>query len=185
MTSRAKSLLLLIDGYNVVSPVAAPARGRTADWLRRERSMLVNRLTEHLDEATRVRTCLVFDAANPPPDRPQRFDAGGIDVWFAIGYPEADDLIEELIAAHTAPKRLAVVSSDHRIQTAATRRGSTVFESQPWLDALLSGKLLLAEKPRRGRAGQRRPRDGSAEKPPAVSDEDTQQWMQDFGFDSE
>ena len=138
------SLLLLIDGYNVVSPVAPPSRNPDANWLHRERMLLIDRLTNHLDEDTRKRTCVVFDAANPPPNRPNEFSMNHITVRFAVGYPEADDLIEELIAAHHSPKQLAVVSSDHRIVAASGRRGAKCFDSQPWLDDLLDGKVCLA-----------------------------------------
>jgi len=175
------SLLLLIDGYNIVAPVAPPSRGADDRWLERERMLLINRLTKHLDNNLRRRTCVVFDAANPPRDRPHQFEVEGIDVRFAVGYPEADDLIEELIAAHPAPKTLAVVSSDQRIQTAASRRGCKPFESQSWLDNLLEGKVQLAIV-RRGRAGQ-----GSGEpredKPSTVlGDDDVEDWMREFGY---
>ena len=182
MSDGQPSPLLLIDGYNVVAPSVPPARRGDAHWLHRERMRLINRLVKHLDDHVRERTVVVFDAANPPPDRPSRFTVSGIDVQFAIGYAEADDLIEELIAAHTAPKRLAVVSSDGRIQTAASRRGCATFASDTWLDDLLDGKPRLAIE-WRGGAGQGTPREPGDEKPKTVSEEDMEQWMQDFGFD--
>lgn len=175
------SLLLLIDGYNVLSPVAPPSRNTDPRWLDRERQQLLGRLTKHLEQEVRGRTCVVFDAANPPPDRPSRFDVNGIEVLFSVGYDEADDLIEEIIAGHHSPKRLAVVSSDHRIQSSATRRGCAIFDSDPWLDDLLDGKARLAIRPLK-RGGQ-----GGAEsnesKPDSVSSKDAEQWMRDFGFD--
>jgi len=177
------SLLLLIDGYNVVAPVAAPSRnpGRKPDptWLHRERNQLIHRLAQHLSEDIRCRTCVVFDAANPPPDRPSEFEVEGISVRFAVDHPEADDLLEEIIAADSAPKTLAVVSSDHRVQTAAKRRSCVCFDSQPWLDDLIDGKVGLAVVPNR-RAGE-----GSqpkSDKPDSVDEGDVQKWMEDFGF---
>lgn len=173
------SLLLLIDGYNVIPPVAPPGRRPQPDWLHRERMQLVARLAEHLEEPIRRRTCVVFDSNQPPPDRPARFEMEGMDVWFAVQYPEADDLLEEIIAAHSAPKQLAVVSSDHRVQTAARRRGATSFDSQPWFDHLLNGSVLLspAAKRVRRRAGQ-----GSSESKPVADDIDVDRWMDEFGF---
>ena len=174
------SLLLLIDGYNVVSPVAPPSRNSDPNWLHRERMQLIQRLVNHLDESVRNRTCVVFDANNPPRNRPSEFTTEGILVRFAIDYPEADDLIEELIAAHHSPKQLMVVSSDHRIQTAAKRRGALSHDSQPWLDDLLEGKIHLAIRPT-GRAGQG---SGKQEKPTGtMSDENVSDWMKEFGFD--
>ncbi|MGB7344769.1 MAG: NYN domain-containing protein [Pirellulaceae bacterium] len=174
------SLLLLIDGYNVVSPVAPPSRNTDPNWLHHERMQLINRLVTHLDETTRARTCVVFDAANPPRDRPSEFVIDSIQVRFAIDYPEADDLIEEIIAAHHSPKQLAVVSSDHRIQAAARRRGAVCFDSEPWLDDLLDNKVRLAitlASP----TGQ-----GSVEpeKPTGkLTDEHVSDWMKEFGFE--
>lgn len=179
MESSGPSLWLLIDGYNVIAPTVPPSHQSDERWLQRERSRLIDRLAKQLDESIRRRTCVVFDAAHPPPDQSDRYSVADIEVRFAVGYPEADDLIEELIAAHSAPKQLAVVSSDRRIQTAASRRGCTSFESDPWLDQLLDGKVQLAVELDSG-AGQ-----GSgekSEKPRSLSAEETQRWLDEFGF---
>ncbi len=177
------STLLLIDGYNVVSPIAPPSRNPDPRWLQRERMQLIDRLNKHLDAETRGRTCVVFDAANPPPDRPSRYVVDGIEVRFAVEHPEADDLLEELIAAHSAPKTLAVVSSDHRVQTAAKRRGSKAFDSQDWLDDLLEGRVLLAVKRKHG-AGQGSGEGAPGSEKPMLSDrDDVESWMREFGYD--
>lgn len=174
------SLLLLIDGYNVVAPIAAPARGSQQHWLRRERAALLDRLVRHLDEATRQRTCVVFDAAHPPADRPHTFDHFGIAVRYAVGYPEADDLLEELIAGHSAPKQLMVVSSDQRLKVAASRRGASSFDSQPWLDDLLDGQPHLAATLA---GGDQRPDPVSTEKPAdQIPPADVRDWLEEFGF---
>jgi hypothetical protein len=180
------SLLLLIDGYNVVAPVAPPSRNsysRDPDvrWLHRERMQLIQRLVKHLDQDVRRRTCVVFDAANPPPDRPSEFQIEGIDVRFAVDYPEADDLLEELIASHSAPKTLAVVSSDHRVQAAARRRGSLALDSQGWLDDLLDGNVRLAVTGRSG-AGQGSGQAGDEKPSQKIDDDDVEKWMREFGF---
>ncbi|TWU59442.1 YacP-like NYN domain protein [Rubripirellula tenax] len=173
------SLWLLVDGYNVLAPTAPP-RNPGANWLHQERLLLIHRLAEHLDAETCRRTCVVFDAANPPRDRPHRFSISEIEVIFAVDYPEADDLIEELIAAHTSPKSLAVVSSDARVQTAAKRKGSLAFESQPWLDDLLDGHVHLA-------VDRSRPDTlpHPKTKPDAPTDSDVTDWMREFGFDAD
>ena len=180
------SLILLIDGYNIVAPVAAPGRRPDPAWLHRERQRLLDRLASHLDDALRSRCCVVFDSSRRSGDLPDRFDFRSIDVRFATDHPEADDLLEELIAAHSAPKRLAVVSSDHRVQSAANRRGATAFDAQPWLDDLLAGRLRLApaaipvSPPPPGEcddtAGDEKP-DG------AIRNDDVRGWMEAFGFD--
>ena len=175
------SLLLLIDGYNVLSPVAPPTRNTDANWLHRERMLLIDRLGSHLDEELRLRTCVVFDAANPPRNRASEFVVQGIQIRFAIDYPEADDLIAELINAHHSPKQLTVILSDHRIQASARRRGAVPFDSEPWLDALVDGnpRLGFDRKQARGGQGSTKP-----EKPTGdLSDQSVGDWMKEFGFD--
>ena len=171
------SLLLLVDGYNVVSPAAPPTRP-DRNWLQRERMQLINRLAGKLEADVRKRTCVVFDAANPPRDRPSEFVIEGIEVRFAVGYAEADDLIEELIAAHHSPKQLMVVSSDHRLHAAAKRRGAKSCDSEPWLDALLDGRTRLAIDMAKNDAAtvEEKPIEG-------LADRDVSDWMKEFGFD--
>jgi predicted RNA-binding protein with PIN domain len=150
--------------------------------------LLVDRLASHLRPETKLRTCVVFDASNPPPGRPSELTIDGIQIRFAVGYPEADDLIEELIAAHHSPKQLAVVSSDHRIQAAAKRRGAKQFDSQPWLDDLMDNRVHLAIK-QTGGAGHS---DGAGQggnetdKPDGeLTSDGVSDWMREFGFDEQ
>lgn len=182
MLTCVMSLLLLIDGYNVIAPVAAPVRMPSRDWLERERRLLLTRLSQHLPDPVRRRCCVVFDAAHPPPGATDQYEVAAISVRFAVGYEEADDLLEELIAAHSAPKQLTVVSSDHRIQAAARHRNATAFESQAWFDELLDDRVQLVPG-RLGRVGQG-DADDPPEKPVDVVDQDQlRDWMQEFGFD--
>ena len=179
------SLLLLIDGYNVVAPIAPANSLVDTTWLQRQRMQLIRRLINHLPEQVRRRTCVVFDAANPPRDRNHRFEMEGIEVRFAVGYSEADDLLEELIASHSASKRLAVVSSDHRVQLAARRRGAAPFDSQAWLDDLLDGRLRLAAGPMRAveRGEGQGGRDEESSKPSEkLENAQVDQWLREFGF---
>ena len=175
------SLLLLIDGYNVVAPVAAPSRDRDGRWLQRERMNLVRRLVDHLTDLQKQRTCVVFDAEAPPAGRPSSFMVEGVMVRFAVDYPEADDLLEEMIASHSAPGSLMVVSSDHRVQAAAKRRGCSFSDSQPWLDDLLEGRVASACKSQK-RAGQGRGLDDAEKTDPVVNEQQVDAWLKEFGF---
>jgi len=186
-------MLLLIDGYNVIAPVAPPGKNPAPDWLHRERMTLIDRLANRLDARLAAQTCVVFDASA----RSRR--ALGIEgtsnatcrirkieVRYAVNHNEADDLIEELIALHSAPKRLTVVSSDHRLQAAARRSGATAFDSHPWLDSLLDGRLLLAitwPPVGRGMGGQSADLGiaGDEEKARAADETTVDQWMRAFG----
>ncbi len=184
MLTLAMSLLLLIDGYNLIAPVAAPSRRPTRDWLDRERNLLLTRLVQKLPRRVCVRCCVVFDAANPPPGVADHYNVQGILVRFSIGYPEADDLLEEIIAAHSSPKQLCVVSSDHRIQAAARTRGTTTFESQAWLDDLLDDRIGLAPE-KRARAGQGSDTNQDKKSEPIVDQDSLNDWMREFGFNDD
>jgi predicted RNA-binding protein with PIN domain len=124
----------------------------------------------------------VFDAAQPVKDRPSEYDFQGISVRFAVDHDEADDLLEDLIRANSAPRRLAVISSDGRVQQAASRRGSTVYEAQVWLDELLDGVVGLADGVRI-EAGKGRGDHAAAESDVEVSDEEARNWLREFGFE--
>jgi predicted RNA-binding protein with PIN domain len=171
------AMLILIDGYNVIAPIAAPGRGATERWLQAERERLIELLYAGLGQSLSSQTTVVFDAAAAPPGLDSRYVVKGIEVEFAIGYAEADDRLEELIAEHSSPKRLTVVSSDRRVKTAATRRGALAVDSDVWLDRLSDGHIMLAN-----RATASSLQDEShLEKPPAVGDVD--EWLNVFGME--
>ena len=176
------NLVLLIDGYNVIAPVAPPGKGDNRRWLERERELLLTRLGENLPESIRSLTCVVFDAASPPAHAMDRYNRFGMDIRFAIDYPQADDLIEDLIQNSSAPKRLTLVSSDHRLQAAAKRRSAFAFDSEQWFDGLLGDRLQLApsvmSKLAENRAGQ-----GSDEKHSdsiSLTQDEVKQWLRKF-----
>jgi uncharacterized protein len=204
---------LIIDGYNIVAPIAPPGRGGDSMWLHHERMSLIRRLAERLPQTVRERTCVVFDAKDPPRTLPgtdevtDQFVFEGILVRFAVGYDEADDLIEELIAAETVPKSLMVISTDRRIQTAATRRGAMTLDSDLWFDWLLDGRLKLAVSPSKyaeeadellsdnrewdndgnsdshGKQNRGKTSQGKRAKPQRPQGDEVDQWMEKFGFD--
>jgi uncharacterized protein len=116
----------LIDGYNLLHAVW-PAEGRhirPRAWPR-IRQRLLDRLRGGSTTVPGSIT-VVFDATRPPPGAPAEEDCHGLHIRFAVGYPSADDLIEELIRAESAPAQLTVVSDDRRLREAARRRGCPV-----------------------------------------------------------
>jgi len=112
----------LIDGYNVMHAGGrlGPKLGR--EGFRRARRRFLDELATTLGPDFAGQTTVVFDASVPPGDF--RVDANyrGLGVLFALGDENADARIEQLIAEHSNPKSLTVVSSDHRIRQAAVRR---------------------------------------------------------------
>lgn len=135
-------MVLLIDAYNLLHHSDLMGRGRGPGWLQKARLRLVKKLESHLDEPLLRQTCLVFDAPSKLSDSEEEISSV-LDVRYAVGHAEADDLIEELIARHSAPKRLSVVSSDHRIQRAAKRRGAAHYDADLWYDHLVERGPML------------------------------------------
>jgi uncharacterized protein len=123
---------LLIDGYNLLHVSGVFGRGTALTELHRSREALLAFLAASLQPTERTHATIVFDAAGAPPGLPQRFRYEGIDVQFARDPGNADELIERLIAAHDAPRKLVVVSGDHRVQRAARRRRATAVDSDRW-----------------------------------------------------
>jgi hypothetical protein len=162
---------LLIDGYNLLNAVGIIGRGVGPGGLERSRAALLNFLAESLAAEEIPRTTVVFDAHDVPPGLPQTMNHRGLTVRFAVRYEDADSLIEELILADSAPRRLVVVSSDHRIQRAARRRRAKPVDSDVW----------YAETIHRRR--QRQKSSEGAESRPAAPllEEDVDYWVRQFG----
>lgn len=123
---------LLIDGYNLLNAVGIIGRGAGTTSLERSRLALLNFLAESLEPSEIAATTIVFDAHSPPPGLPRALEHRGLKVRFAVQYDDADSLLEELIRADTSPRRLTVVSSDHRLQRAAHRRRARAVDSDVW-----------------------------------------------------
>jgi hypothetical protein len=81
-------------------------------------------------------------------------------------------MLEELIEAHHAPKSLLVVSSDHRVQRAARRRGARYIDSDRWYSELQSER-------------QNRDEEADGVKPrPEMSPEQVDYWVERFAYPS-
>jgi len=111
-------------------------------------------------------------------DGPARVDTAseqtteGIELVFS-GTVKADDIICELIAQNTAPRRLTVVSTDRQIRKAARRRRCKVQRSEQFAEYL----IRLAEKP------PRRPPTEPPQKRHGLTADETKAWLKEFGFD--
>ena len=165
---------LLIDGYNVMHIVGIIGRGVGPGGLRRSRLALLNFLAESLPPREVSHTTVVFDARDAPPGLPRVVDHRGITVNFAAPHGDADVMIEELIRADSSPRRLTVVSSDHRIQRAARRRKATAVDADVW----------YAEVVRRRRHRRQAASEGSARPPVPLLEEDVDYWIRQFGGES-
>ena len=162
-------MALLIDGYNLLHVTGIFGKGRGAPTLQRSRQAMLNFLANRIDEEDLGDTTIVFDAKDAPPGLPRTLKHHGMTIHYAAHHDEADDLIEELIRASSAPRQLTVVSSDHRIQRAARRRKANAVDSEVWLDDLT--------KPREANE----PQTGASSKPtPRLDESDVQAWVKQF-----
>ena len=129
---------LIIDGYTLLHE-AGLARAKYAPGdLAQQRRKLLTKVAQRLTGDERQRCTVVFDAIDAPANLPARFKYETMTVLFAPPGHEADEVIERLVSEHSAPQRLTVVSSDHRLQTAIRRRRGIGVDSDVFLENLES-----------------------------------------------
>jgi predicted RNA-binding protein with PIN domain len=161
----------LIDGYNLLHAVW-PGEGRhlrARAWPRFRERLLDHLRVRHAPDDDPV--TVVFDAARAPVDCPEEKDSVGVRVRFAVGYPSADDLIEELIRTDSSPDRLTVVSDDRRLREAARRRGCAVAGCLDFFERVTH--------PQAARDTRKEP----PVKPEGLSPDEVAHWLKEFGGD--
>lgn len=105
--------------------------------LRRCREGLLSLLAHELPASQYHSVTIVFDSETAPKHLPDQLRWQHLNVVFARDENSADDYIAKQIQDHHHPKRLCVVSSDHRVQNAASRRKAIYLDSDDWFDAVL------------------------------------------------
>jgi hypothetical protein len=167
---------LIIDGYNLIHAAGIMGRGVGPGSLERARHALVRTLAASIEPEELARTVVVFDASadDVPVGLPRTATVDGITVRYATDYDSADELIEELIRRDAAPRRLTVVSSDHRLQRAARRRKAAAVDSDVWF-----GQLLRARRQR----GEATP--DSAKPLGEVARHEVLYWLEEFGLEGD
>jgi hypothetical protein len=139
------------------------------------RLALLNFLAESLNPREISQTTVVFDAKDAPWGAKNMMEHRGISVQFASRYPDADCLIEELIGQDFSPRRLTVVSSDHRLQRAARRRRAKAVDSDVWYKELVQKRIA-----------RHQTESTAPERPPVpLLAEDVEYWVRQFGGQSE
>lgn len=162
---------LLIDGYNLLNAAGIVGQGRGPATLERARLALLNFLAESVEPDELPLTTVVFDAKDAPPGLPRVVGYRGLTVRFASRWPDADSLIEELIRRDASPRRLLVVSSDHRLHRAARRRRARAIDADVWY------AQVVADRRRRAEQAQTQP----ARPPVPLLAEDVEYWFDRFG----
>ncbi|HEY2251802.1 MAG TPA: NYN domain-containing protein, partial [Planctomycetaceae bacterium] len=111
--------ILLIDGYNLMHAAGMAQRDYKPGELLKCRTQLLRFLLGKLSAAEIRAATIVFDARDPPPDRPAQVVISGLKVLFASPSGDADVVIQQWLARHSSPRRVTLVSSDRVLQRAA------------------------------------------------------------------
>jgi predicted RNA-binding protein with PIN domain len=173
MVGLGKLMFYLIDGYNLALVAGLVRRLDGPGNAQRARERLLSWLSNHLDDEQRARTTVVFDARRSTADQ-KELVVNAMRVLFAADHDDADSLIEELIARHSAPRRLIVISNDQRIQTAARRRRAIASRSDDWFER--TGSVVA--KPERADRPDESPRPEERDRLIAEFDtEQVQEWI--------
>lgn len=123
----------LIDGYNLIHSLGLLGGKAGPGDVERARRRLLELLQAGF-KGRPAQVTVVFDASRG--EGTTTVDEHGITSVFAPADREADDLIEDLIRESGVPRRLAVVSDDHRLRQAANRRGAIAMKCADFLDWL-------------------------------------------------
>ena len=130
------SRFLIIDGYNLLYAAGMGRASYGPGDLERCRRQLQNFLADKLTTAELSRASVIFDARLPPPDAHRLQMHGSLRILFATPHGDADLFIEELLSAHSSPKQVTLVSSDHRLQKVARNRRAKHIDSEVFFDDL-------------------------------------------------
>src|SRR5271166_1768358 len=170
-------MLWLIDGYNLMYAAGAlDGREIRRESFYRKRRRFLSDLADALGPERCRETTVVLDASTPPADFPLETVYQGLNLIFALGDENADARIETLIAAHSVPKSLTVVSSDRRIRRAARRRRARTLSADEFLDLL--ERFQTAE--RHDLSSQNPPTPRSLDRDSPLSPEEAAHWMAEF-----
>ena len=121
---------LIIDGYNLMHAAGLARRHYAAGDLERCRNRLVQSIADNLSADALRQTTVVFDAFTSESNANRQQAFGDLLIVFAPKGQDADGVIEEMLLKHSVPRRVMVVSSDHRLHRAASRRKARCIDSE-------------------------------------------------------
>ncbi|MCH2210224.1 MAG: NYN domain-containing protein [Fuerstiella sp.] len=139
---------ILIDGYNLMHAIGFARRSYGPGDLEVCRNRLLQQLVLRLNSAAVDRTTVVFDAFGSDDDSGRHQKCQGVSVIYAPAGTDADSEMERLIADHSSPRQLMVVSSDHRLHRAARRRKANVIDSHDFWNSLDPESVSLLKRDR-------------------------------------
>ncbi len=156
-------MALIVDAYNVLHKWrGGPLAGDGEDLLALARLIQKSRFAGGP-------ITLVCDGKPPPSAAPDHSLSATI-LYSGVSRT-ADDVIEDLIERHSAPRRLTVASSDRRLIAAAKRRGATALDADSFLSRVVTD------------AGA--PRESPNDRDQLVEDSAVDDWMKSLDVPSE
>jgi hypothetical protein len=157
--------VLLVDGYNLLRAVQNMSE-QTAGVADTQICHIISRYLG----IKRSKGAIIFDGIGPR-DKSVFNNIANLEVVFSGRNKEADDVIEKLVLANSAPRSMIIVSSDRRIKAAANKRKATAIDSIDfWLEMLktIDKKAKKKSEP--------------AGKYFGISEAETEYWLRLFGL---
>ncbi len=155
---------IIIDGHNLLYAVKAMTEGQVLSEVQ-----LCKLISGYLKQ-TKQRGEVIFDGRGPL-DKSGLAGTTNLEVSFSGSATDADSVVEDRIKASTAPKRLTVVSNDHRLIKAAKARKAVAVTADDFWEKVfknLTRKRREAE-PQGKRAG--------------ITEGETEFWLKFFKLD--
>ena len=164
----------LIDGYNVMHVAGIAESGMGRERFRKARRRFLDQIAQAMGDMV-AETTVVFDANKPPADFPVESNYRGMAIVFALADASADARIERILAKHSTPKALTVVSNDREVRQSATRRKARAMKADEFLDRLptLAYERRLPLNPG--------PDPEAVRREPALDDAERAYWQEVFG----
>jgi len=156
--------MIIIDGHNLLHAIK---KGEDAQTI--SETQLCRVISRYL-KLTGEKGEIIFDGTGPA-DKSGFDNISNLEVLFSGRNSDTDTVIEDKIRADTAPKRLAIVSSDRRLRKAAQVRKATAVKSEVFWAGL--------EK----QLSRKRPAEEPAAKREGLSESETRQWLKFFNLE--
>lgn len=167
---------LLVDGYNLLFGQGwASQKQNSHPDLQRGRETLVSQLAARTTIEQRPFIWIVFDSLDAPSHLSSTLQMRDMEVLFSREWASADELLQQILASHSNPKSVVVISSDHSVQRKAISRGATPFDQDDWIEA-----IQTAFDSSKRNDPEAKPTEQGKDR--LVSGKERDEWMKRFGF---
>ena len=132
-----ESMLVVIDGYNLIFAVSDLERYVKVDNIEDAREKLISLLVRYRTKK-KYNFILVFDSSEDCSYVPSKIELPGIEIVYANFSKDADTEIKNIIAHTQNPKDTIVVTNDNDIIKYVQKKGSTVLGSVSFYKQVVS-----------------------------------------------